>query len=342
MSRALCVTLLVAAHVLASAGDASAAPPAADRSAAAEDLFQHAKALFVKHDFAAACPLFLESYRVDPAGGTLQNLALCYEELGKWASAYARFQELRTLSKGDRPRPDRVKLADEHIAKLTPRLSRIAIAMPPEIEGSATLTLDGVTFQRPSWSAGILVDPGPHEIIVTAPGKEPFHTRVETPKEGAQQQVRVPALRDAPKPEPAVREPALPVRDEGQEERASLDTTGLVVGAVGAGALVAGGIFGVLTFTTNASAKERCSSSANRGDDFDAVGHCYTGSNAWKDANAMKDDARTFATVANVLVPVGIVGIGIGAYLVLRSGATRSTAIRLAPSLAGGRLEGTF
>lgn len=355
--RVLAISVAIGAQALTVTGSALA-DPTADRSAAAEDLFQRAKVLLAKREFAPACPMLLESYRLDPAGGTLQNLAVCYEEIGKWASAYARFQELRAISKaGERPRLDRIKLAEEHIAKLEPRISRVVIVMPEAIAG-AEVTLDGVKYLQPSWSAGIAVDPGTHEIVVAAPGKQPFRTSVTTANDGVQQQVRVPALADEEKAAPSAAEvqPAERAAFSSSERPPptnSLRTTGFVVGAAGLGVMVAGGVFGILTATTNGAGKDKCSAAKNPGAsraDFDPVsGRCFEGSSAWNDANATKDDARTFANVANVLVPVGAVALGVGVYLVLRKDSPSGTAntasvsrVRVSPSLGGASIEGRF
>jgi hypothetical protein len=340
----------VSTFMLAEAARADEPTHGTDRSTAAEDLFQRGKALLTQRDFAAACPMFAESYRLDPAGGTLQNLAVCYEELGKWASAYARFQELRAMSKGaDHPRPDRVKLADEHIAKLLPRLSRVVVIVPAELGATAVVTLDGVTYLKPSWSTGIVADPGPHQLVVSAPGKQPFNTTVNVPNEARQQEVRVPGLADEAKAPPSNAPEQHPLPGPTKETH-PLRTTGLVVGSVGLGILVAGGIFGALTFAKNADAKDRCTAGGNPSasrEDFDPAGRCYTGSPAWSEANAMKDDARTLATVANVLVPVGVLSVGAGVFLFFQKGArteraTGSARLQVFPSLGGASLAGSF
>ncbi len=331
-------------------------PP--DRTAVAEDLFQRAKALMAAKDFVQASSLFAESYRLDPAGGTLQNLALCYEELGKVASAYARFQELRTLSKNaDPPRPDRVKLADEHIAKLTPRLSRILVLLPNEGRAKGMeIRVDDVAYQEVSWSAGILVDPGTHAVAVSAPGKRPFHTNTNVFREGAEQRVQVPPLVDAPKdpmrPEPARSEKKESTSDSNIAPRSR--TAGFVVGGVGLASLGVGAVFGVLTITKNNAGRDKCalgSNSAASPGDFDPSSkRCYVDSAAWKDSNQDKDDARAFAHVANVLIPVGVVGLGLAVYFLLRpaaSGASAKSATRghqphVVPSLGGAVLQGRF
>ncbi|AKV00994.1 hypothetical protein AKJ09_07657 [Labilithrix luteola] len=344
-SAAVIVTALVAVP------QTSFADPG-DRAAAAEDLFQRGKSRMTEGNFTAACPLLAESYRLDPAGGTLQNLAICYESLGKWATAYARFQELRTLSKNaERPRLDRVKLAEEHIEKLGPRLTRIVVVM--EDHGAQEVDVDGVTYQKASWSTGIAADPGSHELVVRGNGKQPFHSTVQIGQTGGEQRVVVPALADevlvaGPVTPPSAEQPAANADDSVAATR-KRHTIGYVVGGVGVAVLAAGAVFGVLTITTNAKAKDKCSRDTNPGanaTEFDASGRCFVDSDPWKDSNAMKDDARTFANIANVLVPVGVVGLGVGAWLALTksnsSQPAKGASIRISPSLGGASLEGTF
>lgn len=337
--RLLSICAVVAGSVSLSGAHVASAQPA-DRATVAEDFFQRANKLFDAKDYAQACPLFAESYRLDPAGGTVQNLAICYEALGRWASAYAKFVDLRDMSsRPDAPRPDRVAIANEHIRAIEPRLSRVVLAVDVEPRQKApTVMIDDIDYRAASWSAGILLDPGAHAIVVTARGKLPFRTTVTITKDGSREGVRIPQLVD----DPAAREAA---GTERYRPDAGMRVPGFVVGGVGVAVLAGGAAFGVLTLTTNNAAKERCSGTDPT--QFDSTGHCYSDSAARRESNSKRDDARTFANLANVLVPVGALGIGAGLYLFLRS--TRmverpaaAPSARLVPSLGGASVEGTF
>ena len=94
-----------------------AAQPAANDAAMAETLFEDAKKMMARGDYAAACPKLSESNRLDPGSGTLTALALCHEQEGKTATAWAEF--IQVVSEAQQAgRTDREKFARQHVAAL--------------------------------------------------------------------------------------------------------------------------------------------------------------------------------------------------------------------------------
>src|SRR5262245_38278640 len=85
-------SILVVSALLTTSGLARAAEPR--DAAAAEVLFEAGKNLMERGDYAAACPKFEESYRLDPATGALFALALCHERAGKIATAWVEYMEV--------------------------------------------------------------------------------------------------------------------------------------------------------------------------------------------------------------------------------------------------------
>src|SRR6266851_3314192 len=109
--------------VLCSSQWALAQPTAVDKSLATE-LFKEGRALVDQGHVSEGCRKLEESQRLDPGGGTLLNVALCHEKEGRTATAWAEFTEALGIARKD-DRPQRIELAQSHIAVLEPTLSRL-------------------------------------------------------------------------------------------------------------------------------------------------------------------------------------------------------------------------
>src|ERR1041385_4293359 len=116
------------------------APPG---EALATTLFEQARNDMRRGDFAAACPKLAESQRIDPSNGTLLNLVLCEEKVGKIASAWVHSKELveRMPSEDDR-RP----IVERKLAALAPRLPKLTMRLAPASPPGTNVLLDGVTL----------------------------------------------------------------------------------------------------------------------------------------------------------------------------------------------------
>jgi TolA-binding protein len=76
-------------------------PPPPDNSgprAAAQATFEHARELMSQGKFAEACAKFQESFGLDPAIGSLLNLAVCEEKLGRIDRACSAFGEAAIMA----------------------------------------------------------------------------------------------------------------------------------------------------------------------------------------------------------------------------------------------------
>jgi hypothetical protein len=187
--RARCCWL--AASVLALT-EAARAAPASDDATLAEALFREGKALADAGRHAEACPKLRESHRLDAGGGTVLALALCYEAEGRWASAWAAFNEVIAFAQRD-GRADRESRAKERLAALEPRLSRLTIRVADPPDGLEVLR-DGSLLAAAAWGSTIPVDPGRHEIQARAPGYRPWQAVLEVAAEGRPYEVEIPAL----------------------------------------------------------------------------------------------------------------------------------------------------
>src|SRR5688572_7702878 len=92
-----------------------------ERNAAAQALFEQAKALVAQGKVEQACPKFEESQRLDPGVGTQFNLADCYERTGRLASAYTTFMDVAAATR-QLGQVDREVVARERASAIKPRL----------------------------------------------------------------------------------------------------------------------------------------------------------------------------------------------------------------------------
>ena len=182
---------LVFAGSVAIAFDARAQSPSVSEQMLAQSLFEEGRQLMEHGKYAEACPKLAESQRLDPGGGTLLNLAICHEKEGRLGSAYLDMKSALAQAVKD-GRKDRETIANEHLAVLGARVPRLAVHVVREDPG-LDVKVDGTTLRKPAWDLLTVVDPGPHAIDASAPGKAPFRQTI-TLAESEQRTVQVPPL----------------------------------------------------------------------------------------------------------------------------------------------------
>jgi tetratricopeptide (TPR) repeat protein len=238
-SRALALGVVLFAH--------GALAQTSANTTGAQALFDEAKALMKAGKYDQACPKLEESQRLDPGGGTLVALALCYEAEGKLGSAWTEW-DLALSDARSAHRADREALALKHVQDLDKRVPRLRVTPVP-------------------------VDPGTHPFEAHAPGKQSWSMQVQVPAQPVVLDVTVPELTDAPAaaPVPAPVPPPAPAPAPSPtpaptpssatastpaptpppaEHSNPMHTWAWIVGGVGVASLAAGTIF-----TISASSK---------------------------------------------------------------------------------------
>jgi Tfp pilus assembly protein PilF len=277
-------------------------------SAMAEALFKEAKELLKRGKVPEACRKLEGSYRIDQAAGTLLNLALCHEKEGKTASAWGEFNESLQIAKKTK-RPDREKIAREHIAELEPKLSRFVVAVPDESRVlELVVEMDGVPLEPGAWGTAIPIDPGEHTAVAKAPKHKTWESKL-TVQEAKVATLLVPKLQRLPDPKPP--EPPAP------QWRKPVGYSALGVSAV---LLGLGTVFGVRALSFGSQTAEQCKNMVCDPAGWDAL-----------------QSGRTSATAANVLFPIGIAAAGVGAFFLIT--APKSAEAAPTPAAGGARLE---
>jgi tetratricopeptide (TPR) repeat protein len=300
-------TLWVPIAFVAVVATTAHADPPTERSEAARYLFDEGRALMADKNYAAACPKFEKAQRLDPGGGTLLNLALCNELIGKTATAYAHFLQGLQIARQDN-RKDREELAQQHIDALRPRLSYLRVVVPDGVrQPGLTISLDGLRFADEMWSTRVPVDPGEHVVEATAPAKHATRLVVTVGSYGDAREVVLDSLRDEPQEATAQGSnvPERPASTTAHAQEAGTGSgqrlTGAIVGGVGLAALATSGVLSLRSLHLSNRADEECPDRSRCA----AVGV--------EDSR----DAVRFANFGTGFALGGLVLTGLGAYLFL-------------------------
>jgi hypothetical protein len=312
------------------------AEPTTEDKALALKLFDEGKNLLAAGKIDDACCKLEESRRLDPLPGTVLNVAVCHEQQGRAASAVADFREARALAERD-GRADRVTLADQHLHALEPQVSSLVIVVPPEADRpDLVITRDATPVGRVAWGTRIPVDPGDHVVEATATNKKAWKSALTVASNGDVKTVTLAPLEDAapaapaPAPPPvvqpvkAVPAPSVPPPTTVTNEHRGLSTRrmlALVSGGVGLVGVGLGTYFGLSAISKHHDPSATCMTTS-----------CPTADN-------LNKQAGTAADVATASFAVGLVGLGLGAFLWLGDTTDRAekAGIKVTPSLAWGR-----
>lgn len=333
-------TRIVGALLFVVASGATQSP-----AALAETLFQDAKKLMDEQKYAAACPKLAESQRLDPGTGTLILLAACHEREGKLAAAWSEYVEAQAQAT-QAGRKDRIKAAEDGVKRISPRLSRLSVSVRADAKvPGLVVKVDGATLAEASWGSATPTDPGEHVVEATAPGRVPNTKKVILGATAETKTIEIGPLELAPVPVPAQpsspasatpaprsAEPALSVTPPPAAPSPSQGTSrtpAYMVGGLGAASLVVGAYFGLKARSDTKSANSLCPEKT-----------CTN-----EEGLAKSDSAGSAAKMSNVFVGLGLVGVGVGAYLWVRSG-TSGVGLRVGPTVGAGRTglaaEGAF
>ena len=289
-SLVICATAaaVVSGSLSAAAQDAPAEPPAGGTAAAlGERLFREGRALFEAGDIEPACKKFTESLRVDPALGTLLNVAECEARLGHTATAWARFRELAEKARHTEQR-DRQAYAEKQAADLEARLTYMVLRLPPGSDG-IRIDVDGQPLGTSSYTTALPLDPGKHRLEI-ARGAEMFVIEFELDSRPGNHEVSVVLDESTRVGEHAPRPPA----PEGPGVDGRVVAGWVLVGVAGLAAGL-GSYFGVRAMSLKDDSDARCD-----GRFCDAAGL-----DAFEDARANAHGATASFAIAGI---TGVVG----------------------------------
>jgi hypothetical protein len=299
----------------------------------ADRLFKEGQQLLDKGDPASveeACKRFAESQRLDPKLGRLLNLAVCHAKQGKTASAYEEFREAASWA-SQKGQKEREEFARKEAAAIEKKLSFVDVSLPSGVAPTdvTKLTIDGNELARERWANPFPLDPGKHVAVLSANGKKDATVAFELKDPGVQA-VQVPPFEAGAASSDATTAAGPGGADAGGSATSSgggSRTAGWIVGGLGVAALGVGAYFGLHAASKKSDADPHCPDKA-----CDAEG------------SSLVHDARVSATISTIAIGVGVVGVAIGTYLVIKpaKGVTTGFAPMVSPQFAGLHVETTF
>jgi hypothetical protein len=259
-----------------------------------KELFVQGRTAFNDGKYEVARSYFEQSQAIDPAVGTLLNLAVCEEKLGRLAAALGHLKEaLVKVEPADNRRP----LITERLADLEKRTPRLTVRSAKPLNSNVTVSLDGKPIEPAALGTAMRVDPGVRALKCAVPSGV-LCAQTVTVREG-EDAVAVLALTEpvASPPPVAVQSPAPPVSEVAPRSANALP---YVIGGIGIASLAAGLITGMAVINRKATVSDHCDAS---GCDQQGLDAARTG--------------KTLEVISTVTTLVGVAGIGTSAYLLL-------------------------
>ena len=288
----------------------AAGPAAAGDKAAAEAAFLQGRSLMKAQKYVEACMAFEKSQKLDPELGTEYNMARCYEQIGRLASAWSAYRELAQRDNNPGRRADSARRA----GALAPRLTKLLVSVRDPVDG-LVVTRNGEDVTA---SVGIEspVDPGTYEIAASAPGYAAWSIKVSAAREGGTVQVTVPALDKQtavpppdhvpPPPDHTTPLPGRPAVVGETSSGSSRKLIGLSVGGAGVLATGVGLYFGYRASSKWSDAQALCPGPSGA--------ECPDASTKTM-ADDLTSSAKTAGNVSTVLVGVGVAAVATGVVL---------------------------
>jgi len=323
----LAVVLFAAGALTASAARAQGSDPAA-----AADLFHEGRVAMSSQSYDVACAKFAESERLDPRVGTLINLAVCEEALGRVATARRYWEQATDLAKatGDA----RVAYTTEQLGAIDRRVPRLTVRLGASAPPGTMAHRDDVELGPASLGTPLPVDPGTHSVFAVAAHHADGPVTVVEIQEGESKEVAV-ETGDA-LPEPAAEAPIV-LPPGVAPERASgrpVSTTRIAAITSGAAGIVGVGLgayFGLQAVAHESGAPGIC--------------HGQTcneqGATVRRGAIQSADESTAAFVVGGALLAAGVV-----LWLVAPARAQSLPTVGIAPGVvgqgAGARVVGSF
>ena len=256
----------------------------------AQGKFEKAMKDYEAKQFDKALEGFKASYDTVASPNSHYMIARTLRDLNRLSEAAAEYQGVIDEAKADQRYADTLASANSEFEELKPRLAFVTVQLQG-VPDDATVEVGGKTVDKAKLGAPIIVEPGSVNVVVrSSKGQQ---QKTVTAAAGTTETVTIDMTAAAPPP-PAPTGTGVQV----DTNKFGLKQWAYVAGGIGAAGLVTFGVFGLMN---NSKYNDLESSCPNNQCPADKSGDIDTG--------------RTYQTVANVGLVVGIVGLGAGTAL---------------------------
>jgi hypothetical protein len=251
-------------------------------------LFQQGRAAFNEGNYELALPYFEKSQEVEPAIGTLLNLAVCEEKLGKFTKATAHLNAaMDAAPSDDRRRP----LIADRLTRLAVRTPHIRITFQPALDPRVVVSLDSKPLDPADLRQSMAVDVGTHVLNCAGDRGERCPTEF-TVSEGQE----IPLVVSISVPSAPVAAASTSIARSTSSRRA----WAYALGSVGLAGIATGLVAGAIVLHEKSRLADHCDP---RGCDEDGLSAAREG--------------KTLAVVSNVAMVLGAVSLGGSTWLFL-------------------------
>ena len=268
------------------------AQPSEQDIAKAREQFGQGVQLEAAGDWAGALTQFESVARVKMTPQVRFHIARCQHKLGNLLAALGAYRLAAHEASSDPNAADVLDEARKGIEEVEAKIPKLVIELGAGAE-AASVSIDGVAIGDSSVGKEVPVNPGPHTIQYTlSDGRK--DERVVRLKEGESKTVKLTAPTDSSVP------------DDGKgkggvdEEGGNSNVVPWVLVGVGGASLVASGVFYMMRAGTISDHDDQCKDSV-----------CP------KSLEDTGSSGKTYTTLGNVTLGIGVLGLGVGTVMLL-------------------------
>ncbi len=288
------LTLVATSPAVLAAGASLQSATAAQKKTAGEQFVSGMKA-FDGNKYDEALSAFQNSYDSVASPNSHLMIARTLVRLGRLGEAYEEYdktaREAAEDAKIDKKYEKAGKSASDERDALRDKIALVTVQVTGASSGDK-LTVGGRDIDQADWSKPVAVTPGSVDVVLqTADGKETQKQVTATAGGSATVQI-------APTAPKAATTETSEAHASASSKKLNKRTLAYIAGGVGAAGLLTFGVFGILDNSKYSSLKDACPNNSCAASQKSAA-----------------DTGRTYQTVANIGLVVGIVGVAGGATL---------------------------